>query len=188
MLTQETKDNLINEAIIHRTQDLLIKGQFWDGHKGCSVGCFVKTEEQPHAKLAEITGMPEYMHRLQDTLFEGLPEEICYHWSERFFKAAPVGLPHEEYDLKVRNPFLVVVLKSTLETFNHNENPKVKEAIDTVIKLYEDGETDLTKFKAAAAAANAAANVLMLLLLLLLLLMLLLLLVRIDTNTSQILL
>ena len=159
MITQEIKTQMVDEAILHREQDLLIKGHFWDGHKGCSVGCFVKTENSPHAKLAEITGMPEYMHHLQDTIFEGLPEETRYHWSERFFKAAPVGLSHDDYDLKIRNPFLVFILKGVLDTFDHKKHPYVKKAIDTVIDLYESGETDLGKFRDAAAyAADAAAD------------------------------
>jgi len=156
MLTQEIKNELIAEGVQHRKQDLLIKGSFWKGHKGCSVGCYVKTGDEPHAKLAKRSGMPEYMHRLQDIIFEGLPDKTRFHWSEVFFKAAPVGLSDEGYNKNIKIPFLIYVLKSTLTTFNHIKNPDVKKAVDTVIKLYEDGETDPSKFNAAAHAADAA--------------------------------
>jgi len=155
MLTQEIKNELIAEGIQHRKQDLLIKGSFWKEHKGCSVGCYVKTGNEPHAKLAKRSGMPEYMHCLQDIIFEGLPDKTRFHWSEVFFKAAPVGLSDEGFDKNIKIPFLIYILKSTLTTFDHIENPDVKKAVDTVIKLYEDGETDPSKFKVAA---NAAAN------------------------------
>jgi len=157
MITQEIKDGLIAEAIHHREQDMLIKGQFWAYHKGCSVGCFVKTEDRPHAKLAARSGMPEWIHHLQDSIFENLPEDDCFYWSERFFKAAPVGLSHEQYNVQIKAPFMVFTLRSALETFDHKKHPDVKKAIDTVIKLYEDGEVDLSKFRDAADAAYAAA-------------------------------
>jgi hypothetical protein len=158
MLTQKIKNELIAEAIEHRKQDLFIRGNYWDGHKGCSVGCFVKTHDNPHEKLAERTGLPVWLHYLQDRLFEGMTYDNMPYWSERFFKAAPVGLTSEQIDKQIKAPFLIFVLESTLDKFDHDKYPDVLKSIQTVIDLYKSGETDVDKFKAAADAARAAAD------------------------------
>jgi hypothetical protein len=158
MLTQKIKNELIAEAIEHRKQDLFIRGNYWDGHKGCSVGCFVKTHDNPHEKLAERTGLPVWLHYLQDRLFEGMTYDNMPYWSERFFKAAPVGLTSEQIDKQIKAPFLIFVLESTLDKFDHDKYPDVLKSIQTVIDLYKSGETDVDKFKAAADAAWSAAD------------------------------
>jgi hypothetical protein len=158
MLTQKIKNELIAEAIEHRKQDLFIRGKYWDGHKGCSVGCFVKTRDNPHAKLAERTGLPVWLHYLQDRLFEDMTYDNMPYWSERFFKAAPVGLTSEQIDKQIKAPFLIFVLESTLDKFDHDKYPDVLKSIQTVIDLYKSGEIDVDKFKAAADAARAAAD------------------------------
>jgi len=154
MKTQKIKDELIAEAIQHREQDMLIKGEYWDGHKGCSVGCFVKTNDDPHEKLAERSGMPEFMHHLQDTIFEGLPGATRLKWSERFFKAAPVGLSHEQYDIQIKAPFLVFVLQSTLGTFDHEKFPDVKAAVDGSIALWQRDDIALVRKVAPVAGVS----------------------------------
>lgn len=158
MYTQEIKDRFVSEAIQHREADLYIKGCFWDGHKGCSIGCSAKTNKYPHAKLAGMTGLPEWLHWLQDTIFEGLPSPDNLYWTEQLFSAIPAGSTEESLE-QVKRDFLVIVLKSTFDTFDHEKFAEIKKAIDNVIELYESGETDLTKFKDAARAAAYAADV-----------------------------
>jgi len=156
MITQEVKAQMVNEAILHREQDLFIKGSFWDGRKGSSVGCFVKTQDNPNRELSKITGMPEWTHHLQDSIFQGLPNSTRPYWSERFFKAAPVRLSHEDYILKIRNPFFVFILKDLLDTFDHVKYPDVKKAINRVIKLYKKGGDYKAAYDAAHDACDAA--------------------------------
>ena len=69
-----TKAEAVKLAEEHVAQDRLISGAFYKNGtpnwKGCSVGCFVKTNKEPHKKLAELLGTTEEIECLRDFIFE----------------------------------------------------------------------------------------------------------------------
>lgn len=63
-------------------------------------------------------GIPEWLARLEDTLFEGMSKEKSRAWPEVFLKVIPLGVTEGQFELKVKAPFLIAVLESTLDTFD----------------------------------------------------------------------
>ncbi len=78
----------------HRDADMLMAGTYArvedDGWHGCSVGCLAHDLEpswdhyeiavRGHALVAETYGYPEWLARLQETVFEGLPRDARPNW------------------------------------------------------------------------------------------------------------
>lgn len=129
-----------------------MKGCYWENGKGCAVGCTIHSGD--HSTYEDELGIPTWLAYLEDAVFEGLPNEYAMTWPEKFLEAIPVGVDLE----KVKAPFLIFVLESTLDQFDHDKFPDVKSSFDTVIRLYREGETNKNKFEVAAEAAAAAAR------------------------------
>jgi hypothetical protein len=91
-MTQETFAEMARR---HREADMLVDGRFEmiDG-QACSIGCFCHDyglEPGDYEELAKLTGYPEDAHRLQEAIFEGLPEAERADWHVAFAdKAASV--------------------------------------------------------------------------------------------------
>jgi hypothetical protein len=148
---QAIKDKYLTRVRLHREADEIIKGTYWEDGKGCAVGCTIHSGE--HKAYETELGIPQWLARVEDRLFEGMPNKDAKLWPERFLDAIKPGVDLE----KVKAPFLIYVLRSALTTFDHDKYPKSKKAIDDVIQLYESGEIDLDKFREARDAAYAAA-------------------------------
>lgn len=126
----------------HIEQDNLIRGQGWNGHKGCAIGCTL--EEYDHELYETELGIPEWLARVEDCLFEGMAEKKARTWPVKFLKAIHVGADLEE----VKGPFTIVLLESVLEsldkcnfdglTFPEIQNVlcKSKITVNEIIKLH----------------------------------------------------
>lgn len=79
----------VAEMAAHRKADRLVKGIYWEGGKGCAVGCLIKGSN--HSQYETRFGIPEALARLEDTIFENLPNGEAMKWPERFLKAAKPG-------------------------------------------------------------------------------------------------
>ena len=155
---KQTKEKYINRAIQHREADEIVQGLYWEGGKGCCVGCLAHTNDNAHEALEEQTGIPEWLSRIADTIHEGLPGGEYQKWPEQFISAIPKNTTHEDLERKVKAPFLVMVLKSTLDTFDHKEYPDVKAAIEGSITLWQRDDIGSEEWQEAAGAAEAAAE------------------------------
>ena len=69
----------------HRLADELIHGTYWQYGKGCAVGCTIHSSN--HAAYETELGIPEILARLEDGLFEALPNGEAKVWPEAFLKA-----------------------------------------------------------------------------------------------------
>lgn len=158
------KRALLAEVKKHRLADEIISGSYGiteDGKfKACAVGCSIESLNRlqgktystaDHESYPALVGVPAWLARLQDTIFEGLTNADQQLWPERFWRAIPVGA-----DLKkIKAPFLIFVLEEALTTFDHTQHPDVERVIRVVIDLYRnDGAGE--DFVAAAEAAEAA--------------------------------
>ena len=88
----------------HRQADHIIQGTYGEDSngywKGCAVGCSIhslnrlkgkKFSTSDHSIYETELGIPEWLARLEDTIFEGLPKAEAVKWPERFTQAIPVG-------------------------------------------------------------------------------------------------
>lgn len=139
----------------HMAADNFVRGKTWDGSKGCAIGCTFQYYD--HARAAQETNVPEWLWRLEDTLFEGMSEEKSRTWPREFFKRVNFETPENQWRNKILAPFIVVVLNSALETFDNSAFPDVKAAVDGSIALWQRDDIGSGDWeKAAAEAARAA--------------------------------
>lgn len=158
-----TKTEFVKELERHQKADLFLKGTYSAGEKGCAVGCSLKSiaiikgiklDPSDHKEYETHLGIPEWLARVEDTIFEGLPLERSKSWPVEFATAIKEGSNLE----KIKGPFLIMVLKSTLDTFDHEEHPDVKAAIDGSIELWQRDDIGSEEWHKAAAEAWAAAD------------------------------
>ncbi len=148
----EIKDKYVKRMEDHISADELSRGIGFVNNKGCAVGCTLNSYN--HSQFPIELGIPEWLARVLDRVFEGMSLEKSKTYPLLFLESIKVGVDLE----KIKIPFLLFVLNSLLDKFDHNKFPEVLNSINTVIQLYKNGETDLQKFKAAYAYADAYAD------------------------------
>lgn len=125
------KKKYLSRVRAHKKADEIIKGRYWEGGRGCAVGCTIHSSD--HNAYEIELGIPEWLAQIEDIIFEGLPNEKGKLWPSRFLYSINVGA-----DLnKIKAPLMIFILKSTLENFDHIKYPKCKKAVDTCINLWE---------------------------------------------------
>jgi len=86
----EIKAEYLNRVRAHREADQLVQSYgYWSDGKGCAVGCTIHSGD--HAAYETELGIPRAIARMEDGIFEGLPQEEARLWPERFLEAIPVG-------------------------------------------------------------------------------------------------
>ncbi len=81
----------VNRAEQHRLADEIIQGEYWDGKRGCAVGCLAHENEYPHKILANATNIPMQIFYLADRIHENLPGAIAPDWPVAFITSIPLG-------------------------------------------------------------------------------------------------
>ncbi len=166
------KKDFVREVGKHRKADMLVQGTYGseNGHwKGCAVACSLRSlailnkeelvnEYNQHVQYETKLGLPEWLARLEDTIFEGLPKEDAMKWPEQFAKAIPVGVNLEPVKWKIT----IFILKENIErvlTLKIEDSLKeqVVKAIQGVLKLNEDAIETGTWNEGAAESAWSAA-------------------------------
>lgn len=167
---KKLKTEMVEEMLKHQRQDQLIKGTYGIENglfKGCAVGCGVhsynirketKLDYQDHAGLAQAIGIPEWLFRLQDALFEGLVKEEALKFPVQFYKASPIGVDLEPIKWK----FCAFLLKENLDrvmalTLDNKIKQQVVEAIQGCLKLHENATRTERWDESAARSAWSAA-------------------------------
>jgi len=166
------KKDMVSEMKKHYEMDAFDKGTY--GHmngqfKGCAVGCGVnslnvrrglKIAVDDHAEYSKALGIPEWLARIEDTLFEKLPEKESKEFPLAFVKAIPIGVDLEPVKWK----FCSFLLKENIDrVLKLKIDDKLKEqvvtAIQGVLKLHENAlETGKWDESAAWSAAWSAAR------------------------------
>jgi hypothetical protein len=159
------RQQMIDAAAEHMRLDHYISGTYGESGSpyACSVGCSVRSvnkllgkrmQTDSHAGLAKELGVPEFITRLQDRIFEGLPSGLRPAWTGRLFAAIRPGV-----DL---SPVLPLFLLRALDGLPEQSRADVVAAIKgvrEVLQAWADtGAVDQNAANAAYAAANAAAN------------------------------
>jgi len=84
-----TKVKYINRLKDHYEADEIIKGTYWEKGKGCAVGCTVHSWN--HLSYETELGIPQVLARLEDEIFEGLPNKLAKEFPLQFLSAINVG-------------------------------------------------------------------------------------------------
>jgi hypothetical protein len=152
------KELYLSRVRAHRMADELIKGTYWKGGKGCAVGCTVHSGD--HRAYEKELGVPRILARLEDGIFEKLPNELAMTWPERFLDAIPIGA-----DLSLVWPKFAVWLLidpkyGVLQFAKQNASKKaIQDVADAYQKAAEGAELKLQPWAdLRAAAAYAAAS------------------------------
>jgi hypothetical protein len=152
ILTTNTEQLRI-EVANHLAADAVIQGDYWDGQRGCFIGCLAHSDNA--AELERQYGFPLPLVMLCERIFEQLPIEEA----KLFFAAIPDAIGRDGRDLsRVVWQFLAAELQSLPP---HSE--EFKEVVDPVIaglNLLAAGQEwpDVAKAAKAAKAAMAAAD------------------------------
>lgn len=162
----EIKAKYVKRVDAHIKADNLIRGEGWTGEKGCAIGCTL--EAYNHRRYESELGIPEWLAKVEDTLFEGMSLQKSKTWPRTFLKAINVGADLE----KVKVLFLVAVLKQSLKSMNackydKDSNAQVvaaieqsKAAVKEMIRRLKSGDDTSAAANAAwSASANAAESV-----------------------------
>ena len=142
------KKKYLARVAAHRKADELVQGDGWTGTKGCAVGCTLNAYD--HSRYPIELGIPEWLARVEDKIFEGLSPAEAKKWPEAFLKAIKPGANLE----KAKGPFLIFVLKSALKQFDHKQFPDVKKAVDGSIALWKRKDIGSAEWNEAAREAG----------------------------------
>ena len=161
---------LLAELREHVAADKLIKGSYWEGGKGCAVGCTLHSYAKVIGKrnikygdhLVYDTFLGEGGHmlgRLEDCIFEGMTNKDAQDWPERFLVSALKAVERGSTLKFVGWKFLHWLL--TDETMNPGvSNPLVRDAIrqcaDVLVPLTKGASVGESAASAASAAWIAA--------------------------------
>ena len=107
----------------HIAADAVIQGDYWDGHRGCFIGCLNHSSD-PYGAEKEY-GLPIMVQRIAEAIFERLPAEDA----PKFFAALPDAIGCDGKDLScVSWQFLAQALR------NMPPQPaKIQAVVDPVI-------------------------------------------------------
>lgn len=164
------KKSFVAEIEKHRKADQIIKGTYGEENgkwRGCAVGCSIHSlnrmqgktySTSDHSVYEKALGIPEWLARLEDTIFEGLPIEEAKKWPTKFSKAVPVGVNLNP----VKWRFCAFILKENIERvlklkIKDSLKEQVVKAIQGVLSLHENAiKTGIWDESAARSARSAA--------------------------------
>ena len=163
---QKIKDKYLLRVIAHAKADEIIKGTYWKNGKGCAIGCTIHSSN--HNAYEKELGLPEWLARLEDTIFELLPNNKAKEWPRQFLESIPIGVKLD----KVKWAFCAFLLRENIERVLSLKNisdtlkKQVVDAIRGALRLHESAlkndEWDQSAawsaaWSAAASAARSAA-------------------------------
>src|SRR6056297_3375733 len=122
MLTKN-HEKLTVEVKRHIEADAVVQGDYWDGSKGCFIGCLAHSNDA--TKLGDLYGLPLPLVKICENIFESLPAE----GAKDFFAAIPDAVGRDGKDLsRVHWAFLASELRALPEV-----DTDTQKVIDTVI-------------------------------------------------------
>jgi len=165
----QLKVDIVEELRIHRESDAIVKGHYGKTNgkfTGCAIGCSIHSLNQrrglslptnDHGVYETHLGIPRVIARLEDSIFEALPEDRYLDWPWQVASAIQVGS-----DLSMVWPKFALWLLTDSNMLRITD--RNRESIEGVAGLYRkwlDGAKpsikDWRKARTAAYAAYAAA-------------------------------
>ena len=152
--SSQLKSEYLSRVMAHQAADEIVKGRYWEGGKGCAVGCTVHSSE--HAAYETELGIPRVIARLEDGIFEGLSNEEAKLFPTQFLEAVPVGADLSGVFCRFMHWLLVDEIDGVIK-FARSE--KSKKAISRVAELFlkqiRGQAVEIEEWRAADAATRA---------------------------------
>lgn len=160
----EFKAKILAQLQAHYEADEIIKGQYWEDGKGCAVGCLIHGDD--HSKFPDVLGWPEWLARLVDDIFEGLPNADAKEFVLQIGRAVPDG-KDEDWFNQIKWRFFIFLLEENYKRveclkLEQELKEKVLAAISkckavnlTAIKLGQLDESARSAAKSAESAESA---------------------------------
>ena len=156
------KDALIKRMDHHIEMDELMQGATGAYGKGCTVWCALNNGDlhkgYVHSAFPDVLGLPEWLARLQDSIYEGLTSKDSKWFSKEWVRAIPVGVNLE----LVKWKFSVFILKENIDrvlslTISSELKAEVVNAIRGCLAVNESAvTTGFWNDEAAESAMSAA--------------------------------
>ena len=155
---QAIKSKLLADLQAHADADRLVKGQYWENGKGCAVGCTLHSvgaagNANNHAEYETRLGIPQMLARLEDTIFEGLPNADAMRWPVRFSAAINPGADLSLVGWKWLHWLLIDGLPRVNDAA---ATAAIKQCADVLLPLMRGEPVDRGAAARAARAAYAA--------------------------------
>lgn len=161
------KAKYIERVRQHRIAEHLTKGLGWNPEtsKGCAIGCTL--EAYDHSRYPIELGLPEWLARLEDAIFEGLPVSEAQAWPESFLEAIHPGADLEpvSHKLAIRRMDRLIALQESNLGKHVEIDPVIRQTIDALraVRRCHEAEAcgnvcDVPAWSAAARAARSAAE------------------------------
>ena len=145
----------------HAANDEIIHGTYWEQGRGCAIGCVIHSAD--HTAYEDELGIPEWLARLEDQLFEGQSNGDAKQFAVAFLEAIPVGVNLAP----LKWQFCAFLLKENIEcvvtlAIFDDLKTHVVSAIRQVLACHETalqtGTWDESAAKSAAESAWSAAE------------------------------
>ena len=75
---EKIKKKYLSRLRAHQKADEIVKGFYWEMGKGCAVGCTIHSSD--HGAYETELGIPRWLAKLEDRIFEGLPNGRAKKW------------------------------------------------------------------------------------------------------------
>jgi hypothetical protein len=152
----QVKTKYLERVRTHRALDQLIKGIYWQGGRGCAIGCTIHGYR--HNRYEDELGIPTVLAHLEDVLFENLPYAVAMNWPERFLSVIEPGA-----NLSLVFPQFLFWLLADSEhgviRFSEERTRLAIEQVATLLRRRLSGDNPTTEeWRDAAANALATAN------------------------------
>ena len=152
--SQCLKDAVVARVREHQRLDQIAQQIYWDGSKGCAIGCVLHSDE--HMAFEQQLGLPVFLAYMDEHIFESLPLDEAKAWPLRFIEAVPVGV-----ELALVFPRFMHWLMSDPQGMRQYANRETLPIVDTLVELYARRIAgvpfDLRAAWSAARSADSAA-------------------------------
>ena len=152
MILTRNHAELTFEVKKHIEADAVIQGDYWDGSKGCFIGCL--THSRDPALAFERFGLPEPLLRIAENIFEALPSDDA----RAFFAALPDAVACDGKDLSLVHWSFLAAEMRALPTVPDQIQRVIDQVIAGMDTLAHGGEWCKDTANDVAHAALAAAN------------------------------
>ena len=149
------KSAILAQLVGHRKADEIVKGQYWEGGKGCAVGCTLHTSD--HAEYETRFGIPQMLAHLEDRIFEGLPNGVAKAWPERFMGTIEPGADLSRVGWQFLH-WLITDESMTPGISDPLVRNAVKQCADVLVPLMKGGAVDEDAAWSAARSAVRSAE------------------------------
>ena len=150
------KEALLIQLRAHYAADEIVKGHYWEDGTGCAVGCAVHTDADPHAEYERLFGIPQMLARLEDGIFENLPNGRAKEWPIQFIEAIPVGADLSQVGAQFLHWLLVDPEDGVIKFVDEQGKVAIQAVADLYVRQIAGETISSEDWDAAARAAYAA--------------------------------